>query len=480
MRRILVANRGEIAVRIIQSIKKMGLEAVAVYSEADRYAPHVKLSDFAVELGGVLSSESYLRGDKIIDVALKMRVDGIHPGYGFLSENADFAKAVEAAGIVFIGPSSYSIGIMGNKLAAKEAVEKFNIPMVPGLNKPVESLEEVKRVAQKIGYPILIKAAAGGGGKGMRVIEKEENLESGLQRAQSEAMASFGDSSVFIEKYISSPKHIEFQVLADQYGHTIHLFERECSIQRRHQKVVEEAPSNCLTEEVRKKMGEAAVNVARSCQYIGAGTVEFLVDDQLNFYFLEMNTRLQVEHPVTEMITGIDLVEQQIRIARGEALKIKQNDLEINGHAIELRVYAENPFEQFLPNTGLLKVYKKPEGEGIRVDDGYKEGMEIPIYYDPMISKLVAWGENKEIAIKRMLNAIETYEIEGVETTLPFGWYVMNHENFKSGKFDTHFIDRFYTETDIITLQENYYEEAALAAIFFYQNAKKKLKIART
>ena len=479
MKRILVANRGEIAVRIIQSIKKMGLEAVAVYSEADRNAPHVKLSDFAVELGGVLSSESYLRGDKIIDAALKMKVDGIHPGYGFLSENADFAKAVEDAGIVFIGPSSYSIGIMGNKLAAKEAVEKFKIPMVPGLNKPVKSLEEAKQVAQKIGYPILIKAAAGGGGKGMRVIEKNENLESGLQRAQSEALASFGDASVFIEKYISSPKHIEFQVLADQFGNTIHLFERECSIQRRHQKVVEEAPSNCLTEEVREKMGAAAVNVARACQYKGAGTVEFLVDDQLNFYFLEMNTRLQVEHPVTEMITGIDLVEQQIRIARGEVLKIQQKDLEINGHAIELRVYAENPFENFLPNTGILKVYKKPEGQGIRVDDGYEEGMEIPIYYDPMISKLVAWGENKEIAVKRMVDAIEKYEVEGVETTLPFGWYVMNHENFKSGKFDTHFIERYFTEEDSIALQENFYEEAALATIFFYQKAKKKLKIAR-
>ena len=480
MKRILVANRGEIAVRIIRTIKKMGLESVSIYSEPDRESPHVKLADFAVGIGGHTSAESYLRGDKIIEVAKKMEVDGIHPGYGFLSENADFAKNVEESGIKFIGPSSYSIGIMGNKLAAKEAVEKFNIPMVPGLNKPVESKEMAKKIAEEIGFPILIKAAAGGGGKGMRIINNYEDLELGLQRAQSEALASFGDSSVFIEKYIQSPKHIEFQILADHYGHTIHLFERECSIQRRHQKVVEEAPSNCLTDEVRRKMGQAAVNVAKSCEYVGAGTVEFLVDDNLNFYFLEMNTRLQVEHPVTEMITGIDLVEQQINIASGESLNIRQEDLKINGHAIELRVYAENPFENFLPNTGKLMIYQKPSGEGIRVDDGYDEGLEIPIYYDPMISKLVSWGENKKIATKRMLSAIEDYQIEGVETTLPFGRFVMKHPNFESGNFDTHFIEYHFNSKSNQDIFENNFEEAAMAAIFFYEQNRMKLKLANS
>jgi pyruvate carboxylase subunit A len=477
MKKILVANRGEIAVRIIKTIRKMGLESVAIFSEADRNAPHVKIADYAFYIGESPSSESYLKGEKIIDLAKKWNVDAIHPGYGFLSENAAFAKAVEEAGIIFIGPSSFSISIMGNKLAAKEAVEKFRIPMVPGLNKPVESLDEARNIALEIGFPILIKAAAGGGGKGMRIVFEQGQLDDGLVRAQSEAMASFGDSSVFIEKYIHSPKHIEFQVLADNFGETIHLFERECSIQRRHQKVVEEAPSNCLTPEVREKMGIAAVNVAKSCNYKGAGTVEFLVDEDLNFYFLEMNTRLQVEHPVTEMITGIDLVEEQIRIARGEHIRYKQEMLKINGHAIELRVYAENPFENFLPNTGKLNTYQKPELAGIRIDDGYDQGMEIPIFYDSMISKLISWGENKNIAIQRMSKAIEAYRIEGVETTLPFGQFVLSHPSFISGNFDTHFIDQYFDEAAKVELRENLFEEAAKAAIFFYRKSKDKIKL---
>ncbi|MDX1545162.1 MAG: biotin carboxylase N-terminal domain-containing protein, partial [Christiangramia sp.] len=362
MKKILVANRGEIALRVMKTIKKMGIDTVAVFSTADRNAPHVKFADEAVCIGEPPSSESYLKADKIIEVARELNVDGIHPGYGFLSENAAFAQKVEKNGITWIGPGSKAIEIMGSKLAAKDAVKKYDIPMVPGIDEAITDTEKAKRIGNDIGFPILIKASAGGGGKGMRIVEKEKDLEDQMKRAISEAESAFGDGSVFIEKYVASPRHIEIQVLADTHGNIVHLFERECSIQRRHQKVVEEAPSVVLDEALRKEMGEAAVKVAKACDYVGAGTVEFLFDENRNFYFLEMNTRLQVEHPVTEFITGVDLVEQQIRVARGEKLAFSQEDLKINGHAMELRVYAEDPLEDFMPSTGKLERYRMPSG----------------------------------------------------------------------------------------------------------------------
>jgi len=461
MKKILIANRGEIALRVMRTARKMGIETVAVYSEVDRDAPHVRFADEAVCIGPAPSAQSYLLGDKIIEIAKSMGVDGIHPGYGFLSENARFAQAVEDNGITFIGPRPHAIRVMGDKLAAKDAVKGYDIPMVPGIDEALSDAGKAKAIAASIGYPILVKAAAGGGGKGMRVVEREEDLNEQIERAVSEAQSSFGDGSVFIEKYITSPRHIEIQVLADTHGNVVHLFERECSVQRRHQKVVEEAPSAVLTPEVRAAMGRDAVNVARACNYVGAGTVEFLVDSELNYYFLEMNTRLQVEHPVTELITGIDLVEQQIRIARGESLPFSQEDLVINGHALELRVYAEDPANNFLPSVGRLSRYRRPEGKNIRLDDGYDEGMSIPIYYDPMIAKLVTYGVNRNAAIHRMLEAIEAYEIEGVATTLPFGKFVCEHEAFTSGNFDTHFVPNYFHPEKI---QEANEEEALIAA----------------
>ncbi len=465
MKRILIANRGEIACRIARTAHKMGIEVVAVYSEVDRKAPHVRMADHAVCLGPAPSSESYLRGDKIIEAALKTGADAIHPGYGFLSEQAHFAKAVKEAGLTFIGPSPEAIELMGSKLAAKEAVARYDIPMVPGTEHALTSVEEALEVAGRIGYPVLIKASAGGGGKGMRIVESAEALPQQMERAISEAQSAFGDGAVFIEKFITRPRHIEIQILADRHGHTAWLFERECSIQRRHQKVVEEAPSAILTPEVRRAMGEAAVRVAQACGYEGAGTVEFLVDEQLNFYFLEMNTRLQVEHPVTEMITGLDLVEQQIRIARGEPLPFRQEDLRIDGHSIELRVYAEDPFNDFLPGTGTLVRYERPAGEGIRVDDGYEEGMEVPIYYDPMLAKLVVHAPTRMAAIRRMLDAIQDYHIEGVPTTLPFGRFVMRHEAFRSGQFDTNFVKEHFTAEALRRQDEQFGEVAALVAL---------------
>ncbi len=465
MKKILVANRGEIALRIMHTIRKMGIRSVAVYSEADRNAPHVLFADEAVCLGAPPSSESYLNGDKIIAFCKELGVDGIHPGYGFLSENAAFAQKVEDAGIRFIGPGPEAMRIMGSKLAAKECVKQYNIPMVPGIDEAIEDITLAKAIANKIGYPVLIKASAGGGGKGMRIVEKDADLEEQMHRAISEAKAAFGDGSVFVEKYVSSPRHVEIQVLADTHGNVVHLFERECSIQRRHQKVVEEAPSAVLTPELRRQMGEAAVLVAKSCNYVSTGTVEFLMDEKLNFYFLEMNTRLQVEHPVTEMITGLDLVEEQIKIARGEKLGFTQDDLSINGHAVELRVYAEDPLNNFLPSSGTLTTYRKPAGDGVRVDDGFVEGMSVPVYYDPMIAKLVTHGKDRNEAIQKMKEAIKAYKITGVATTLPFGTFVFEHEAFLSGKFDTHFVKNYYSPEQIKEKQKANAEAAALIAV---------------
>jgi len=477
MKKILIANRGEIAIRVMKTAQKMGIKTVAVYSTADRNAPHVKFADEAVCIGEPPSNQSYLRGDKIIKVAKQLHADAIHPGYGFLSENASFAELCEENNIIFIGPRSKAIKIMGSKLAAKEAVKHYNIPMVPGIDEAITDFNKAKTIAKNIGFPILIKASAGGGGKGMRVVEKESDLESQMNRAISEATSAFGDGSVFIEKYVTSPRHIEIQIMADCHGNILHFFERECSIQRRHQKVVEEAPSCILTPELRNKMGEAAIKVAKSCDYLGAGTVEFLLDAKHNFYFLEMNTRLQVEHPVTELISGVDLVELQIKVARGEALQIKQADLKIKGHALELRVYAEDPLNDFLPSVGHLEVYKIPKGEGIRVDNGFEEGMDIPIYYDPMLSKLITYGSTRLEAIQLMIKAIDNYHIEGVKTTLPFGKYVCENKAFRSGNFDTHFVKNYYSPEALKAETENEAKIAALIAVKHYIKNQKLLRL---
>ena len=477
MKKILVANRGEIALRIMRTAQRMGISTVAVYSEADRHAPHVKFADQAVCLGPAPSNQSYLVMDKIIAAAKDTNTDGIHPGYGFLSENSEFAMKVEAAGITFIGPNVHAIEVMGSKLAAKDAVKAYKIPMVPGIDKAITDTEKAKNIAKEIGYPILIKASAGGGGKGMRVVESSGELKSQMERAISEALSAFGDGSVFIEKYVGSPRHIEIQVLADKHGNTVHLFERECSIQRRHQKVVEEAPSAVLTPELRARMGEDACRVAKACDYVGAGTVEFLLDEEHNYYFLEMNTRLQVEHPVTELVTGVDLVEEQIRVARGEKLRFQQDDLSIKGHAVELRVYAEDPANNFLPSVGDLVVYQKPSGENIRVDDGYEEGMEIPIYYDPMIAKLITYGANRSAAIANMEKAIAKYRIEGIETTLSFGSFVMKHPAFINGDFDTHFVKQYFTPETLEKEAKTGEQVAALAGLKIYLEGRKKLKV---
>ncbi len=444
MKKILVANRGEIALRVMRSAKEMGISTVAVFSEADRDAPFVRYADEAICIGPPPSSQSYLVGQKIIDVCKATGADGIHPGYGFLSENAEFARMVKDAGITFIGPSAEAMDMMGDKLSAKAAARKYNIPMVPGTPGAISDPVEAKRVALEVGLPVLIKASAGGGGKGMRIVEKMDELESQMERAISEAISAFGDGSVFIERYVSGPRHIEIQVLADNHGNVVHLFERECSIQRRHQKVVEEAPSSVLTPELRMAMGKSACDVARSCNYSGAGTVEFLLDDKMNYYFLEMNTRLQVEHPVSEMITGIDLVKEQIKVARNEKLGFDQADLQIRGHALEIRVYAEDPCNQFLPDIGKLTVYRRPSGPGVRVDDGFEEGMDIPIYYDPMISKLIVHASTRDEAIAKMVRAIDDYYIAGCSTTLDFCKWAIQHDAFRSGNFDTHFVKQYF------------------------------------
>jgi acetyl-CoA carboxylase, biotin carboxylase subunit len=463
--KILVANRGEIALRIMRSAREMGIKTVAVFSDADRKSPHVRYADEAVYIGTSASSQSYLVIDKIIDAALRTGTDAIHPGYGFLSENATFARRVAAENLILIGPSPESMEIMGSKLSAKAAVKKYDIPLVPGTDYAITDPVKAKQIASTVGYPILIKASAGGGGKGMRIVNEEKQFDEMLHLAVSEATSSFGDGSVFIERYVSSPRHIEVQVMGDNYGNTVHLFERECSIQRRHQKVIEEAPSSVLTAEMRAEMGRCAVQVAKACNYSGAGTVEFLVDENKDFFFLEMNTRLQVEHPVTEMITGIDLVKEQIRVAMGEPLSFTQDELSIKGHAVEVRVYAEDPSNNFLPDTGRLTTYVPPKGPGIRVDDGFEEGMDIPIYYDPMIAKLVTHGKDRTEAISRMIRAIDDYRISGVTTTLPFCKFVLQHKAFTSGNFDTHFVQAYFQPSDLNATNADEEQVAAILAL---------------
>lgn len=465
MKKVLIANRGEIARRVIRTLQKMDIATVAIYSDADKDAPHVLEADEAVHVGASPSSESYLKQDLILQICKDLGVDGIHPGYGFLSENAGFARKVKDAGITLIGPSPESMEVMGDKLSAKQAVKKYNVPLVPGVDEAITDVDKAIEIAKEVGFPVLIKASAGGGGKGMRLVERAEEFVEQMRLAQNEARSSFGDDAVFIEKFVTKPRHIEIQVFADRHGNVVYLFERECSIQRRHQKVIEEAPSAVLTPELRKQMGEAAVAVCKACNYEGAGTVEFLLDGDLNFYFLEMNTRLQVEHPVTEEITGTDLVEWQVRVARGEKLPKTQEELAINGHAIEIRVYAEDTLNNFTPDIGTLNRYRIPAGDHTRVDDAFQEGMPIPIFYDPMIAKLVIWGENRKEAIKRAIKAIDYYQISGLKTTLDFGKYVLKHEAFQSGDFDTNFVKQYFQDPTIMYTAMKEEEDALIHGI---------------
>jgi acetyl-CoA carboxylase biotin carboxylase subunit len=447
-RKILIANRGEIAVRIIRACREMGIETVAVYSEADRSALHVRQADEAFLLGGAPSRQSYLNVERVLDVAGRTSADAIHPGYGFLAENAAFARACEQAGVVFIGPRSETIAQMGEKTSARRVAAAAGVPVVPGTLEPVLDMAALRDEAFRLGFPLMLKAAAGGGGKGLRLVARADELESALARARGEARSAFGDDSVYLEKAIDRPRHIEIQVLADEHGNAVHLFERECSIQRRHQKVIEESPSPFLTPELRTRMGELAVALVKRVGYVNAGTLEFLVDAERNPYFLEMNTRLQVEHPVTEMVTGEDLVKLQIRIARGERLPFQQDELHQRGHAIECRVYAEDPDQGFLPSPGRITALRLPGGPGVRDDSGIYEGYEVPVHYDPLLSKLVAWGYSRQDAIRRMRRAVAEYKVLGIKTTLPFFERVLHHPAFLSGDFDTSFVERVFAAED--------------------------------
>jgi acetyl-CoA carboxylase biotin carboxylase subunit len=442
IKKVLVANRGEIAIRVMRSCRELGIRSVAVYSDADRTSMHVRYADEAYHIGPSPSTESYLRIDKIIEVAKKSGADAIHPGYGFLSENATFSDRCKQEGIIFIGPDAFAITSMGDKITARKRMIAAGVPVVPGTTEPITDEKLAVEKAKEIGIPVMIKASAGGGGKGMRLVKNEKDVLAAIRSAKSEAKAAFGDDAVYIEKYIESPHHIEFQILADKFGNTIHLFERECSVQRRHQKVIEETPSPLMNDEIRKEMGEHAVAAAKAVNYHGAGTIEFIVDDNLNYYFLEMNTRLQVEHPITERVVGVDLVKEQIKVAQGEKLTLKQDELEQLGHAIECRIYAEDPDQNFMPSPGVIKHITEPLGLGVRHDGYVYEGYEIPIHYDPMISKLIVWAKTRDEAISRMKRALYAYKITGVKTSIPFLARIMENKDFKSGNYNTHFIEK--------------------------------------
>jgi acetyl-CoA carboxylase, biotin carboxylase subunit len=473
IKKILIANRGEIANRIIRSAHDLDIATVSIYSEVDSTSPHVLLARQSIGIGGILSSESYLDIDKIINACKVTGADAVHPGYGFLSENAEFARRCEAENIIFIGPNAETISIMGDKLSAKKKVTEFNVPLVPGMDLAITDLNSAMNIADEIGYPVMIKASAGGGGKGIRIVYDKMDFKDEMKRAMSESKSSFGSDQVFIEKFILAPKHIEVQIIGDQYGNYAALFERDCSIQRRNQKVIEEAPCSLLTDSKRKEICALAIKVAESCNYVGAGTVEFIADQSFNFYFLEMNTRLQVEHPVTEQITSVDLVKEQIKVAMGEPLSINNKTLKINGHSIEVRIYAEDPANNFLPDVGKLTTYKIPKGPGIRVDDGFEEGMNIPIQYDPMIAKLISHGSNREEARKRMLRAIDEYKISGIETTLGFCKFALEHPLFINGTFTTSFVSEHFTP-DLLTKSLDHDEEivAVIVAINGYNEMK--------
>jgi acetyl-CoA carboxylase, biotin carboxylase subunit len=484
-RKILIANRGEIAVRIIRACRDLSISTVSVYSEADRQALHVRLSDEAYFIGESQAAQSYLAAEKIIEVARKSGAEAVHPGYGFLSERGSFALAVEEAGITFIGPSHESIALMGDKTSARIAARKAGAPIVPGTTQPLTDEAEARKFASEIGYPVLLKASAGGGGKGMRVVRSAAEMSTAFSLAGAEALSAFGDSSVYLEKLIERPRHIEIQIIGDKHGKLIHLGERECSLQRRHQKVIEECPASFNDPDLRERMGAAAIKIARAAGYYNAGTIEFLVDAQRNFYFLEMNTRLQVEHPVTEMVTGIDLVREQIRVAAGEKLAYQQKDLNWKGSALECRIYAEDPDHNFLPSPGRITRLRTPAGPGVRDDSGVYEGWEVPIYYDPMISKLVAWGATRAEAIARMKRALGEYQVGGIRTTIPFFESILDDEEFRRGEIDTGYIARFLerrqAKSDDGELTDQHIVAAIVAANnFARQTTRKDLAVVRS
>lgn len=471
-KKILIANRGEIAIRVIRACREMGISTVAVYSEADRPSLHVRFADEAYCVGPAPSTESYLAMERIIEVAKKAHAEAVHPGYGFLAENAAFSELCEREGITFIGPSSKAMRATGSKTSARTLAQGAGVPVVPGTTRNLSD-EEVAQAAAEMGYPILIKAAGGGGGKGMRVVSSPEKLPSSIRDARSEASSSFGDPSIYVEKYLTRPRHIEMQVLADNYGNVIYLGERECSIQRRHQKVIEESPSPIMDADLRRRMGEAAVALAKASGYNNAGTMEFLVDQERNFYFLEVNARLQVEHPVTELVTGIDLVKEQVLIASGEKLHYQQGDIELRGAAIECRIYAEDPDRNFMPSPGKILALRSPAGPGVRDESGVYEGYEVPIYYDPLISKLVTWGRDRREALERMRRALQEYVIQGIKTTIPFHQWVMEDPDFLKGDFDTTFIDTRFAERWAAETKRNKDLALIAAAIYAYLREKK-------
>jgi len=445
-RKVLIANRGEIAVRVMRACRELGIRTVAVYSEVDRAALHVRYADEAYPIGPAPSRESYLRIDRILDVARRSGAEAIHPGYGFLAENAGFARAAQEAGVIFVGPPVAAMELMGSKTASRRAVLEAGLPAVPGTDRDLPSFEEVRRVAESIGFPVMLKASAGGGGKGLRLVHSANELESAYRTARSEAQNAFNDPSVYIEKYIERPRHVEIQILGDQHGNLIYLGERECSLQRRHQKVMEECPSPIMTDDLRRRMGETAVRIGKLAGYTNAGTVEFLVDAERNFYFLEMNTRLQVEHPITELVLGVDLVKEQLRVAAGEKLSLRQEDVRMRGVAIECRIYAEDPANNFFPCPGTIRRLQSPRGPGVRTDSGVYEGWTVPIEYDPLLAKLVVWGSDRAEAVARLRRALEEYEVFGIQTTIPFFRNVLDHPDFLAGRIDTGFIDRALTE----------------------------------
>ncbi len=461
--KVLIANRGEIAIRVMRTCREMGISTVAVYSDADSIAPHTLYADESVRIGEAPSSASYLRMDAIIGAAKATGADAIHPGYGFLSENAAFARRCAEEGIIFIGPPASAIEKMGDKTKARELMSAAGVPLPPGTTSALDSVDEAREIATQIGYPVLIKAAAGGGGKGMRLVFSPATFDDSVRSAQSEALSAFGDGRVYVEKYLEEPRHVEFQIMADTHGNVIHLFDRECSIQRRHQKLVEEAPCAILTDTMRAEMANAAILAAKGCGYVGAGTIEFLVDKHRKFYFLEMNTRLQVEHPVTELITGLDLVRMQLDVAMGKPLSVAQEDLHIQGHALECRICAED--SNFMPSTGLLDMYRIPSGPGVRVDDGVRQGQDVSVYYDPLLAKLVVWAKTREQAMDRMDRALSEYVVRGVETTIPFCRFVMRHEAFRSASFDTGFVNQYWHPSQAEAMTDPHIHLAAALAL---------------
>jgi acetyl-CoA carboxylase biotin carboxylase subunit len=480
LKKVLIANRGEIAVRIIRACREMGVKTVAIFSDIDRKALHVRLADEAYRVGPPPAVQSYLNMDRIFEVAKQSGADAIHPGYGFFAENYDFVKRVETEGLIFIGPPAEAVKLLGDKVAARKTMKSSGVPIVPGTEMEIGSDKQGESIAQEVGFPILIKAVGGGGGKGMRIVRDKKDLKGALRAASSEAKSAFADPRIYIEKYLERPRHVEIQIMADKHGNVIHLGERECSIQRRHQKVIEESPSPVVDEKMRQAMGKAAVTAAKASGYVNAGTIEFLVDSQKNFYFLESNTRLQVEHPVTEMVTGVDLAKEQLRIASGMKLSYRQEDIKWKGSAIECRIYAEDPENNFLPSTGMVHSYWEPSGPGIRVDSGLYEGAEVSLFYDPLVSKLLTWGENRDEAIQRMKRALLEYRILGVATSIPFHLRVMDNPKFQKGEIHTHFIEEEFEKdksVDIENKEEIIKAIAVFSALLDYRERKKSKSV---